>query len=40
MQIGEILSMDSNYCCNTLRVNLKTLLSVKRGKAQKVIIKP
>ena len=22
MQFGEILSMDSNYCCNTLRVNI------------------
>ena len=27
MQIGEILSMDSNYCCNTLRVNTINKLS-------------
>ncbi|WP_394887057.1 siderophore-interacting protein [Clostridium butyricum] len=22
MQVGEILAIDSNYCCNTLRVNI------------------
>ena len=27
MQVGEILSMDSNYCCNTLRVNIINKLS-------------
>lgn len=27
MQVGEILSMDSNYCCNTLRVNTINKLS-------------
>ena len=27
LQIGEILSMDSNYCCNTLRVNIINKLS-------------
>lgn len=27
LQIGEILSMDSNYCCNTLRVNTINKLS-------------
>ncbi len=27
MQVGEILSMDSNYCCNTLRVKIINKLS-------------
>ena len=27
MQVGEILSMHSNYCCNTLRVNTINKLS-------------
>lgn len=27
MQVGEILAMDSNYCCNTLRVNIINKLS-------------
>ena len=27
IQVGEILSMDSNYCCNTLRVNTINKLS-------------
>lgn len=27
LQVGELLSMDSNYCCNTLRVNIINKLS-------------
>lgn len=27
MQVGEILAIDSNYCCNTLRVNIINKLS-------------
>ena len=27
MQVGEMLAMDSNYCCNTLRVNIINKLS-------------
>lgn len=27
MQVGEILSIDSNYCCNSLRVNIINKLS-------------
>lgn len=27
IQVSEILSMDSNYCCNTLRVNIINKLS-------------
>ena len=27
MQVGQILSMDSNYCCNTLRVKIINKLS-------------
>lgn len=27
LQVGEILAIDSNYCCNTLRVNIINKLS-------------